>query len=244
MVLTLLTAGSVRAQLTFLSDSRSVSVSGWVQDADGNVSQSYTQSQNPSASFASFAGNVSGNASGPYYNNTIYSGSSASQNSSLTSAQISYSASVGAYQSYPAPFGHLYSDAGSTFSVSFSVSSPIQFSLTDDQHNWNPADAGESLILSSSTHGTIVTGPSLDPTGSGTDQYSGVLEPDQIYTLQISLTAQDYYSPNAYQGFDVLLNTPQLLPVPEPSSSLLLATGAVVTGLIALRRKRQAAAKS
>jgi len=240
----LLTAGSVHAQFTILSDNRSVSVSGWVQDDGGNVTQSYSQSQTQSRSFAGFAGNAGGNANGLFGNNNIFSASSASQNSSVTSAQLSYTGSVGAFQSYPAPAGGPYSDASSLFAVSFSVSSATPFSLTDNQHNWDFADAGESLTLSSSAVGTIVAGPQFNPTGSGMDQYAGLLEPDQIYTLQVSLKTQDFFNPNVSQAFDVMLNAPELLPVPEPSSSLLLGTGAVMAGLFTLWRKRRGPAKT
>ena len=244
VVLGLLTAGSVHAQLTILTDNQSVNVSGWVEDAGGNVTQSYSQSQTQANSFASFTSSVGANVSGPFCNNTIFSGSSAAQNSFASSTQLSYSGSVGAFQSYPAPAGHLYAEASSLFTVSFSVSSATQFSLTDNQHNWDFADTGESLTLSSSSHGVIVTGPQLNPVGDGLDQYSGILEPDQIYTLQVSLTTQDSSQPNVSQAFEVALNMPEISPVPEPSPGLLLGMGSVIAGLVVLRRKRPAPAKN
>ena len=90
----------------------------------------------------------------------------------------------------------------------------------------------------------ILTGPQLNVVGAGTDEYSGLLEPDQIYTLQVSLSTQDFFQPNVYQSFDVGLNVPEILPVPEPSSSMVLGLGGAAAGLIVLWRKRPALKKT
>jgi hypothetical protein len=149
---------------------------------------------------------------------------------------------VGALQSYPAPFGHLYSDAYSTFSVSFSVSGATAFTLSDNQHNWDATGAKESLTLSSSTGGIIFGGPQF---GTGMEEYSGTLDADQIYTLQISLSTQNYVNPSAAQAFDVTLSsgTLELQPVPEPAPSLLLGSGAIMVGILAWRKRRTFAAR-
>ncbi len=235
IILALLTAGTVHAQLTFLSDNRSVSAFGSMTGPDGT--QSYSQTNIPSASFANFNGFASGSV------NNYLTSSSANQTSFEMANQISCST----YVVCQAPFGANYNGSGSAhadgtsfFNVSFSVSTPTTFSITENDFN-DQGFFGGTFTLSSANNGVIVSGPPVYNYGFGAvNQYSGLLEPNDTYTLQISTSIE--VSQSTYQ--DVAQNTAGInvvMAVPEPSSSLLLEAGAVILGLVTILKRRRTA---
>lgn len=235
ILLTLTAATNSHAQLTILSDNQTVGISGWVSDQSGHITQNYFQTQSTTGQI--FPDTLSGNAGGLFYGNPISSGSSATQNSSISSSELSFAGSVSATQTFPAPPGHLYADAYSSLFVTFTVAAPTSFTLTADQHNWDMIDIHESFSLRSSTGTLVLGGPQIN--GNGSTQFLGILDPDQVYTLQVMLGTRDFLQPDISQNFNVCLTTTDVTPAPEPSSVVLLAAGVTSVGLLALRRKRQ-----
>lgn len=221
----LLLAVKVHAQLNFLSDNRSISVSGWMEDSGGNMTQSYAQTNYPAAPFADFNAFVSGGTDG--------SSSSASQNSGMTSQSLSSASRVTASVatgSYGAGYG-AQAGANSEFQVSFEVQQPLAFNLS----GYRDIESLGGVIdfeLNSSHHGNIVSwsGPSYN---NNYLDYSGMLQPDD-YTLEV----QEYFSfssfGDSYDGGSMNYN--MILSVPEPAA---LGPFLILTwfGMVALKRK-------
>ena len=185
-----LAAATVHAQITYLTDARSVSGHGALDTNDfaGAVSISYSgddsQSATPLAPFADFNTSLFG---GPQAVVTYVWGQrrygaafSAAQTSALSPLQLSYSGSASAAQD--ALDG--VASSASQFSVSFSVSNSIPYAL-----RCTPSWAGGSLgwTLSSSSQGVIIS-ENYPPSQDYSEHiYTGTFLPDQTYTLQANI---------------------------------------------------------
>ena len=157
-----LAAATVHAQITYLSDARSVSGHGAFDTNDfaGVVSISYSgddsQSATPSAPFADFNTSLHGGAQATSCGRTggqrrYGAAFSAAQTSSLSPLQLSYSGSASAAQNDPFSVVGVASSA-SQFLVSFSVSNSIPYAL-----RCTPSGGSLGWTLSSSSQGVIIS---------------------------------------------------------------------------------------
>lgn len=244
----LLLAGRVYAQINYLSDNRSVSVSGHSLYVDSSTdpstvySNGYSYFQTPASPYSDFHGSVGGGLSGGLYIGNVIS--SASQDSGMTPNQIQVSSGIFVYSGFFSGNGQ-YGDALSSFAVAFSVSSPLEYTLSTDWSYsyywgdyWVPNSGGCTLV--SASQGLIWQSLPLQPSwddseDSRLDSFSGVLEPGDIYTLSVSMATDSAYqdTPPTTGDYsaDVALTT-----VPEPNSLVMLALGLPM--LACLRRVR------
>ena len=246
-------AGHAYAQISYLSDNRSVSTYGYrvyQDDAEPHALHTndvYSHFQTPASPYSDFQGNVSDNTYSSIH-------SSASQDSGLMPNQIQFSSSIYVLSSLfwsLQPSGPLspyaqHVEASSSFAVTFSVSSPLEYTLSTD---WSysqdfteysvPNSGGCTLV--SASQGLIWQSLPLQVTwpinnGSRLYSFSGVLEPGNTYTLSVSMTTYSYYTDTppttGNYGADVVLAT-----VPEPNSLMMLALG---LPMLACLRRRQA----
>ncbi len=225
VALALLTAGRVRAQFNILSDSTSMNATGWAQVSPQPVTN-YSSS--------GMGGNVSGTVLESAPSAAASANSSANLTAIFTPGQINFtsdlyvntgggSASTGQY---------CYAEADYSFSLNFSVLNPVSYNLSfpslqgsGHQHTLN-----EQFNFSSANTGLLVSQPTYGP------GYSGILTPGDTYTItvseQVTANTPDFYGNEWRQELDFNLTA-----VPEPSSTLLLGTGAALAGLFALQRK-------
>jgi len=249
----LLIASRAPAQtVDFISDSRSVSVSGFAQ-ASPLAATNYSSSQAPTSAFADFQGSVGGSAQSAHLFERPSASSGASQNSSLSAGGIDFSSSLFAAGRGSGSGGEsVLAQASSSLSVSFSVSSPTIYNLSFPTAGgltaYSQFDSHFDFLSANS--GSVSALVDSDQTGLPgiTSSYMGILQPGNIYTIDATLQlGTDLADPmggfyNFNYGFSMDLTTPELSSVPEPSSSLLLGMGAGLAGLVALGRKNLFAA--
>jgi hypothetical protein len=243
-------------QIVYVSDNRSVEVNAQaaiqeVLTVENGVpvgpivaSTNYSAIQTPSTAFSSLSGSLQADITTSYYSpgppvvsGTAWAGGSATQNSSLSSSEV-FCTGTGSGYGCNAFGGNntLYAGDGggiSILNVSFSVSSPVPYTLVVAVYN-DLYDATFSCDLTSS--GTSVLGGSSPYISEGAFptpfwqygvtgpayQYSGELEPGTVYTLNASLnciTGDPLGGLVNDMGVDLAI-------VPEPSSVALCAIGA------------------
>ncbi len=252
-----LVAERAQAQLSFLTDNRNVSISGYTAamfnslDPNGDVlmqwqTNSYSHFQMPPSPYADFHGNVSDgtNISSPDPVMGCFANSAASQDSTITPNRIQFDSSASVLTGGNG--GKALADTLASIVISFSVSSPLQTSLSadwsyqTDGNYWVPGSGGCNLM--SANQGLIWqssllnVGPPDIYQGSRLDTFSLMLEPGDVYTLSVSMGTDSTYTdtPPTYVVYnaDVTLTTV----VPEPSSALLSTLG--LAGLAVIRRLR------
>jgi hypothetical protein len=249
----LLTANCLQAQVNWLTDNRYVTVSGYAQIASQGISSNYSATATPSSSFAAFNGSITGEAS---VRSTVLSDSptrdglqlsvglplygdswaqQASQNSSLTGNEFSFSSLDGAYTdggvetSFVEVVGDsVYAESDSYCQLTFNVNSP---------QTWNLILGMNSLVKGNiyAANASLQDSSSIQdfPLGFYPQSYSGTLIPGHTYTLTLDIRAvSNSGDPVTSAEIDY---SADFSIVPEPSSYALLGIG--LTGLFALRRK-------
>ncbi len=231
---TFLMVGELQAQVNWLTDNRSVTASGYVQVPPMPV-LNYLATKTPSASFATFNGNVSGTVDENYPGPPTAGGDSqAAQNSSLSGNQFNFSSSLSAATGGVGQNCTVYSEADSFSELTFSVNSPQTWSLAVDlvdpygnvSASWNLISAQVGLLLGAPI-------PNPDPSGLPI-YYQGTLAPGDTYTLTFALDASQNAPDPAGDDSQVSIDATFSV-VPEPSSYALMVMG--LTGLFALKRK-------
>lgn len=236
------------AQIIYLSDNRSVEGSGSAQfynypSFQPIASTNYSASQTPAASFAANAGNVGATVTLTPSGDSGISSFSASQNSIFTSEEMSSVAACTAFAwaSGNDP-GTAHGTATAIFNVGFAVSAPVPYTLMiiTDPYSIDSSVAGLSYDLTSAAGGQSVLGTAtkvpnpFSPSWAEAlvPEYSGVLEPGDIYTIDASLEvgAGQMNNPN----YSILVD---LAIVPEPSSSVLATVGMFVLTMRWLLRR-------
>lgn len=197
------------AQFTFLTDNRSVGMSG-----ETNGVQLYGQTNDSLVPFAPFTNSLADAAGGL--------NSSVSQKSSLTSNSIYLANEVGAgYDLTGAATGE--AEAEGTFEISFSVQTPTIYSFTGFE---TQGDNSAPLSLTSAHHGTIMMVASKLVDTRWTNL--GVLQPD-TYQLNadVSISVGGAHSEDAEgvsAGFSLIaLPPPQITSVGVNSNALALS---------------------
>lgn len=252
-----LVAERAQAQLTFLTDSRNVSISGYTAamfnspDPNGDVlmqwqTNNYSHLQMPASPYADFHGSVSDGTSisSPDPVMGCFANSAASQDSTITPYQIQFISSASVLTGGNG--GRCLAETLASIVISFSVASPLQASLSadwsyqTDGNYWVPGSGGCSLMSANQgllwQSSLLNVGPPDVYQGSRLDSLSVVLEPGDIYTLSVSMGTDSTYTDNpptyVVYSADVKLTTV----VPEPSSTLLSTLG--LAGLVVIRRLR------
>jgi hypothetical protein len=231
-----LLATRLEAQVNWLTDNRSVTVTGYVQIPSLTVSN-YSATASPPASWAALNGNISGAADLSANGQVAHGDSEAKQNSYTAGTQFNFSSLVTAATGGLGQNCTCYAEADSLCKISFSVNSLLTWSLAVDfdEHNGN-LSANWDLI--SAQVGSILGSPIQNPNPGGPPLfYEGTLAPGDIYTLNISLSAsQNALDPLGDSSAAGVSAT--FLIVPEPSASALVGTG--LLGLAALHRRPSA----
>lgn len=236
MAMALLAAGRVHAQVTLLSDNRSVSVSVEAPSPPAlNSSDSGTQT--PSTPFGDL--NLKLNRSIGWQEVDGWqadpASASAIQNATFSSSQITLdshlSVSVGGdpYGYHFPPGASGTAQAISYFEVTFSIAGPLEYSYLFD-FDISPTLQTADCTLSSVNHGVQQLFRTHET------PITGLLETD-TYTLSFNLSilaAGDQAGDN--YGSMTFTLAPDLTVIPEPSTSLLL--GLALFGLLALKAKR------
>lgn len=229
---------SVQAQIIYLSDDRSITVSGGISVPNygpgifESYSGGYSSSTSPAAPFMELNTDVTGSASLFVSNgveqSTYTTRAEAQQTSILNSSGIYYASDpVG-----PSPILGGPSDSGcasSFLTVSFMVPAQLTYNLTA----WNALGFNQDFSFTA-------LGPdpwsSAQPNLDGSSTWSGQLDPGVVYTLSLK-TFTDEEWPNmelitpGISGMQVDLTV-----VPEPEPIWLLVLG--LAGLVAFNSKR------
>jgi len=242
ILLSLLTAGTVRGQFFFLSSSQSVSASATASVHQISSNFNYTAD--------------SGNLGGTIFltdpgidrygnsNQTAYSQSLANLGTGMSPSQISVGSSVQAQSQgpYDGSGGYGWATATSVFQVSFTVSSAQMFEMTCDNFQFlqfqqdTDVFLSFSMVLSSANLGSILSWGNQpgEQFPYFTNPFFGILEPGDVYTLQDTMEARaisaDPFGPPTLMQADVTLTA-----VPEPSTGLMPGMGVVGWLLMRLR---------
>jgi hypothetical protein len=227
-LLWLLGSGTVYGQMHYVSDNRSIGVSGFITPSGSSFSTNYSTTDTPNAPFTIFSGDLRKSVTWTDPGNSQHhrwSVTEASQNSSLGANEISGSGliSAHAFENPQISYGQ-GAAASSSFEVTFSLASATDFNLSGAV-DFSPGGSF-SVLLNSANHGNIFTGISANSPFS----VSGTLLPDTYTLLAYAQTAGPAENAcNGQYNFDLQM-------VPEPSSAALVIGGLIAA---AVRRKRQ-----
>lgn len=231
-----------QAQLTYVTDNRSVGISVYINNVQLPGGGSYTNinysaSQTPSSPFSQFSLSVGGSVSFP---SDEYGGcfavSNVGQVTSVSPGQFQFNSDLGT-----AAGGLNGNNSASAYSycqVSFNVFNPQEFNLStvwDSQRGDIPASGSGDFQLTSVNDGVIWDSEPGPQWPYAQNSFSGTLVPGDTYSISVSMSSGLSWRDSVAESHNVELGA-ALTIVPEPSSIVLSALG--LAGLAAIRQRR------
>lgn len=246
LILLLAPAGNGFAQMTLISASRTIAVSGSADAGGPGGASTYSQTQSPSSQFAPFNSMVTSNASalnpgaGPQgLDVSAMANSRASQDSTISSSQFSVRTDVLSQTSSLLPTwpGTCRGEASSTFEVRFKVASLQTYELTLDRSRFaHSFPTIEATFTLSPVDGESILYLPLSQFSNG-QTFTGTLDPNVTYRLNLFLSTIST-TPDPFGELGTVSADLTFTVVPEPSSLVLLGLALGTFASIRLARRR------